>query len=57
MHNSIPLLNHCYRDAHGVLVTVESIEFNRVVFYREGYRYPSTQPIERFMKEFGEVVQ
>lgn len=26
-----------YKDAHGALVTVESVSHNRVTFYRDGY--------------------
>ena len=52
-----PLPNHCYRDSHGSLVTVISVQFNRVTFYREGYESPCTQPVERFVREFTEVAQ
>ncbi|EPA7305228.1 DUF4222 domain-containing protein [Escherichia coli] len=44
-----------YKDAHGALVTVESVSHNRVTFYRDGYQSPCVQPPARFMKEFAEV--
>ncbi|ELI0073786.1 DUF4222 domain-containing protein, partial [Salmonella enterica] len=43
-----------YKDAHGALVTVESVSHNRVTFYRDGYQSPCVQPLARFMKEFAE---
>ncbi|EBW7999830.1 DUF4222 domain-containing protein [Salmonella enterica subsp. enterica serovar Mgulani] len=46
-----------YRDAHGAMVTVESVIFNRVTFYRDGFHSPCVQPLERFTKEFREVAQ
>ncbi|MBM6797077.1 DUF4222 domain-containing protein, partial [Escherichia coli] len=46
-----------YKDAHGALVTVESVSHNRVTFYRDGYQSPCVQPLARFMKEFAEVNQ
>ncbi|HHT3835503.1 MULTISPECIES: DUF4222 domain-containing protein [Klebsiella] len=57
MRNAAPQPNHRYKDAHGALVTVERVEFNRVTFYRDGYRFPCVQPVERFIKEFTEVKQ
>lgn len=44
-----------YQDASGAIVTVHSVQFNRVTFYREGYLSPCKQPVERFMREFTEV--
>ncbi len=44
-----------YQDASGAMVTVHSVQFNRVTFYREGYSSPCTQPVERFMREFTEA--
>ncbi len=32
-----------YKDAHGALVTVESVSHNRVTFYRDGYQSPCVQ--------------
>ncbi|HGY2894783.1 TPA: DUF4222 domain-containing protein [Enterobacter asburiae] len=55
MRNAAPQPNHRYKDAHGALVTVERVEFNRVTFYRDGYQHPCVQSIERFMREFREV--
>ena len=43
-----------YKDAHGALVTVESVSHNRVRFYRDGYQSPCVQPLARFMKELAE---
>ena len=54
---STPLPNHSYHDAHGQMVSVTAVAHNRVTFYREGYRFPCVQPIERFMKEYTEVKQ
>ncbi|WP_408609138.1 DUF4222 domain-containing protein [Cedecea lapagei] len=44
-------------DAHGALVTVESVTCNRVTFYRDGYHSPCVQQLERFTREFQEVSQ
>ncbi|MDF7784124.1 DUF4222 domain-containing protein [Pantoea stewartii] len=57
MHNptSQPDINKRYQDASGALVTVRSVQFNRVTFYRDGYSSPCTQPVERFVREFTEV--
>lgn len=44
-----------YQDTSGAMVTVHSVQFNRVTFIREGYSSPCTQPVERFMREFTEV--
>ncbi|MCT6590639.1 DUF4222 domain-containing protein [Pantoea dispersa] len=44
-----------YQDASGAMVTVHSVQFNRVTFYREGYSSPCKQPIERFMREYTEA--
>ncbi len=44
-----------YKDAHGALVTVESVSHNRVTFYRDGYQSPCVQPLARFMKEFADA--
>lgn len=50
-----PELNQRYQDASGALVTVHSVLFNRVTFYRDGYSSPCKQPVEHFMREFTEV--
>lgn len=50
-----PQPGHRYKDSHGSAVTVESVSNNRVTFYREGYKSPCIQPLERFVKEFVEV--
>lgn len=52
---SYPQPQKRYKDAHGTLVTVESVTHNRVTFYRDGYQSPCVQPLERFIKEFSEV--
>ncbi|WP_224653720.1 DUF4222 domain-containing protein, partial [Escherichia coli] len=36
----IPQPQKRYKDAHGALVTVESVSHNRVPFYRDGYQSP-----------------
>lgn len=54
---SSPQPDHTYRDAHGEVVSVVSVAYNRVTFYREGYQFLCVQPIERFMKEYTEVKQ
>ncbi|EBW8860933.1 DUF4222 domain-containing protein [Salmonella enterica subsp. enterica serovar Muenchen] len=41
-----------WRDGQGEIVTIENHNFNRVIFIREGYGYPCTQPVERFLQEF-----
>jgi len=57
MHKSTsqPQPQQRYQDASGALVTVHSVQFNRVTFIREGYSSPCKQPVERFMREFTEV--
>lgn len=54
---STPRPQQRYKDSHGAIVTVEHVEHNRVTFYRSGYQFPCTQPVERFIKEFSEVKQ
>lgn len=44
-----------WRDGQGDIVTIENHSFNRVAFIREGYEYPCTQPVERFLQEFTPV--
>jgi hypothetical protein len=44
-----------YQDASGAMVTVHSVQFNRVTFYRDGYSAPCKQSLERFMCEFKEA--
>jgi len=46
-----------YKDTHGALITVKSVDHNRVTFYRDGYQSPCVQPLDRFVKEFSEVAQ
>lgn len=50
-----PSPNGRYKDASGALVTVQSVQFNRVTFYRDGYASPCTQSVERFIREYAEV--
>ncbi|ELI8161038.1 TPA: DUF4222 domain-containing protein [Yersinia enterocolitica] len=47
-----PLPNDRYKDNHGLLVTVQSVAFNRVTFSRDGYPAPCIMPQERFVAEF-----
>lgn len=47
--------NARYQDASGAMVTVHSVQFNRVTFFRDSYSSPCKQPVERFMREFTEV--
>ncbi|VEC02000.1 Uncharacterised protein [Cedecea lapagei] len=54
---STPRPQQRYMDAHGALVTVESVTCNRVTFYRDGYHSPCVQQLERFTREFQEVSQ
>lgn len=51
----LPEPNQRYQDASSAMVTVHSVQFNRVTFFRDGYSSPCTQPAERFMREFTEV--
>lgn len=44
-----------WRDSRGNAVNIESSQFNRVTYYREGYSEPCVMPLERFVKEFTEV--
>lgn len=53
----LPEPNQRYQDASGALVTVHSVLFNRVTFYRDGYDSPCTQSVERFIREYTEVAQ
>ena len=41
-----------WADKSGVRVIIESCQFNRVKFYREGYQSPCIYPEQRFIKEF-----
>lgn len=52
-----PQKGHAYKDAHGALVTVHSINHNRVTFYRAGYEHPCVQTLEHFINEFREVAR
>ncbi|EDJ9086914.1 DUF4222 domain-containing protein [Salmonella enterica subsp. enterica] len=42
-------------DGQGEIVTIKNHSFNRVIFTREGYEYPCTQPVQRFLQEFTPV--
>lgn len=44
-----------WRDGHGEVVTIKNHSFNRVIFIREGYESPCTQPVQRFLQEFTSV--
>ena len=52
---STPTPHARYQDDSGAMVTVHSVQFNRVTFYREGYASPCTQSVERFIREYTEV--
>ncbi|OTB94608.1 DUF4222 domain-containing protein [Escherichia coli] len=41
----LPKINQRYRDDHGALVTVTSVEETRVVFMRDGYPHPCMRPM------------
>lgn len=47
-----PLPNDRYKDSHGLLVTVQTVAFNRVTFSRDGYPASCTVPLVRFIAEF-----
>ncbi|PAX78387.1 DUF4222 domain-containing protein [Citrobacter sp. TSA-1] len=47
-----PKINQRYRDDHGALVTVISVEENRVVFMRNGYPYPCMRSMFNFLGKF-----
>ncbi|HAT1684997.1 TPA: DUF4222 domain-containing protein [Klebsiella oxytoca] len=47
-----PLPGQRWTDRYGETVTVQSVEFNRVTFVRDGYRFPCTFPCQRFTEEF-----
>ena len=41
-----------WKDGRGSVVIIESYQFNRVTFIRQGYDSPCVQPIQRFLNEF-----
>lgn len=41
-----------WKDKRGCIITIESYQFNRVTFIREGYSEPCVFPAIRFEKEF-----
>lgn len=41
-----------WQDKSGEFVIIESYQFNRVSFYREGYSSPCIYPYSRFIKAF-----
>ena len=47
-----PQINERWQDAYGNSVTITHLAFNRVRFIRDGYKFPVTVPVERFVKEF-----
>lgn len=55
--SSQPQPGQRYQDASGEVVTVHSVQFNRVTFFRDGYEHPCSQSVERFMREFKELEQ
>ncbi|HHK9712462.1 TPA: DUF4222 domain-containing protein [Klebsiella pneumoniae] len=44
-----------WADKSGLSIIIESYRFNRVTFYREGYKSPCIYPEQRFVKEFQPV--
>ncbi|MDU2497178.1 MAG: DUF4222 domain-containing protein [Klebsiella grimontii] len=44
-----------WEDKSGLPIIIESYRFNRVTFYREGYKSPCIYPEQRFVKEFQPV--
>lgn len=44
-----------WEDKSGIPINIESYRFNRVTFYREGYKSPCIYPEQRFVKEFQPV--
>ncbi|ELY3050704.1 TPA: DUF4222 domain-containing protein [Klebsiella pneumoniae] len=44
-----------WEDKIGLPIIIESYRFNRVTFYREGYKSPCIYPEQRFIKEFQPV--
>ncbi|MGF2981349.1 DUF4222 domain-containing protein [Escherichia coli] len=48
----LPKVGQRYRDDHGALVTVTSVEETRVVFMRDGYPHPCMQPMYNFLGKF-----
>lgn len=49
---SKPQPNQRYKDSHGHRITVVSVEFLSVTFYRDGYEHPCVQPLDRFDKDY-----
>lgn len=47
-----PQVNDQWKDGRGESVIVTEVAFNRVRFIRDGYKFPVTLPIVRFVKEF-----
>lgn len=50
-----PQINDRWQDAGGLAVTITELAFNRVRFIRDGYKFPVTVPVVRFLKEFSFV--
>ena len=48
----LPKINQRYRDDHGALVTVTSVEETRLVFMRDGYPHPCMWPMYNFLGKF-----
>ncbi|EKR2566322.1 DUF4222 domain-containing protein [Escherichia coli] len=48
----LPKVNQRYKDDHGALVTVTSVEETRVVFMRDGYPHPCMRPMYNFPGKF-----
>ncbi|EPF7185092.1 DUF4222 domain-containing protein, partial [Escherichia coli] len=41
-----------YKDDHGALVTLTSVEETRVVFMQDGYPHPCMRPMYNFLGKF-----
>jgi hypothetical protein len=44
-----------WTERSGMRVIIESYQFNRVKFYRDGYQSPCIYPEQRFIKEFSQA--
>jgi hypothetical protein len=53
--SDLPDPKQCYKDERGTVVTIVSVEENRVVFMREGYPYPCMRPMYNFLAKFKKI--
>ncbi|RLM02139.1 DUF4222 domain-containing protein [Gibbsiella quercinecans] len=47
-----PMPKDRYQDKRGQFVTIKPCVFNRVIFFRDGYKDECTYPLGRFETEF-----